>query len=88
MFTIYGRNGCPWCTKAEELLSFVKLPYVYRNMSTSTEHREWFDNQGFRKVPQVFYLGAHIGGFTDLVTYLREDGYNFDEGNIPVLKQP
>jgi glutaredoxin len=79
MFTIYGRNGCPWCVKAEQLLSYLSVPYVYRNGSTHPEYIDWLKAQGFMKVPQIFIGEVHIGGYSDLVPYLRKVGYYFDE---------
>lgn len=57
--TIYTRPGCIYCDLAYELLDKHEIRY-----EKITEHDH-------RMVPQIFFDKEHIGGYTDLVRYLR-----------------
>lgn len=73
MYTIYGKDNCPYCTQAEALLSSKGLSYQYVKVGhASTIHSELcpgitmesfvalFDEHGLsrpRTVPQIFLEG-------------------------------
>lgn len=57
--TIYSKPGCIYCDLAYELLDKHDIRY-----EKITEHKH-------KMVPQIFFGKEHIGGYTDLVRYLR-----------------
>ena len=57
--TVYTKPGCIYCDLAYELLNKHEMKY-----EKITEHNH-------KMVPQIFFGKEHIGGYTDLVKYLR-----------------
>jgi ribonucleoside-diphosphate reductase alpha subunit len=57
--TVYTKPGCIYCDLAYELLNKHEIKY-----EKITEHNH-------KMVPQIFFGKEHIGGYTDLVKYLR-----------------
>ena len=72
-FTIYTREGCPYCVKIKEVMELAKLNHVEFNLG------DHFDREGFYSqfgegatFPQVVLNGENLGGCTDTVKYLQE----------------
>jgi ribonucleoside-diphosphate reductase alpha chain len=57
--TVYTKPGCIYCDLAYDLLNKHEIKY-----EKITEHNH-------KMVPQIFFGKEHIGGYTDLVKYLR-----------------
>ena len=77
MIQIYGKPDCPFCVKAKELCETRNLAYSYHEVGkdlTRQELLEQFPNA--RTVPQIVVNNTRIGGYTDLVKYIEETGYN------------
>ena len=73
-FTVYSKDGCPYCEKVKEVLGLTKLTYVVYNLG------EHFDRTSFYKefgngstFPQVQVDGKKLGGCVDTIKYLREN---------------
>ena len=73
-FTVYSKDGCPYCEKVKEDLDLTKLTYVVYNLG------EHFDKNSFYKefgdgstFPQVQVDGKKLGGCVDTIKYLREN---------------
>ena len=65
--TIYSITGCPYCIRAKNKLSELKLEYVDINLDNHPSRREEMQEiTGKKTVPQVFFNAKHIGGFSDL----------------------
>ena len=72
-FTIYSKDGCPYCEKIEEVMKLAKLSHVIYKLD------EHFNEDGFygqfgegSTFPQVVLNGDNLGGCTDTVKYLKE----------------
>ena len=72
-FTIYSKDGCPYCEKIEEVMKLAKLSHVIYKLD------EDFNKDGFygqfgegSTFPQVVLNGDNLGGCTDTVKYLKE----------------
>ena len=72
-FTIYSKDGCPYCEKIEEVMKLAKLSHVIYKLD------EHFTKDGFygqfgegSTFPQVVLNGDNLGGCTDTVKYLKE----------------
>ncbi len=72
-FTIYSKDGCPYCEKIAEVMKLAKLSHVIYKLD------EHFTKDGFygqfgegSTFPQVVLNGDNLGGCTDTVRYLQE----------------
>ena len=72
-FTIYSKDGCPYCEKIEEVMKLAKLRHVVYKLD------EHFDKQSFEgqfgegtTFPQVVIDSTNLGGCLETVQYLRE----------------
>lgn len=69
---VYTSDFCGFCTAAKSLLTAKGLQFEEINVSRDLEKRqEMMDRSGRRTVPQIFFGDQHIGGFTDLDAYFR-----------------
>ena len=73
-FTVYSRDGCPYCTKIQEVLRLAELKHVIYKLDRD------FDREGFygqfgqgATFPQVVLDSTNLGGCTDTVKYLKEN---------------
>ena len=72
-FTVYSKNGCPYCDKVKQVLQLSKLEHVIYKLD------EDFDRPGFyyqfgqgSTFPQVVIDGTNLGGCTETVQFLKE----------------
>jgi glutaredoxin 1 len=73
-FTVYGRPGCGYCVAAVRLLQSKNLPHQYIDMyAEGISPTELATKIGHpvRTVPQIVHGEKYIGGYTDLVPYLK-----------------
>ena len=74
-FTVYSKNGCPYCDKVKQVLQLSKLEHVIYKLD------EDFDRSGFYSqfgqgstFPQVVINDIqNLGGCTETVQYLKEN---------------
>lgn len=74
---IYGRPGCPYCSKARQIAEYLKtnrddFGFEYIDMmSTGLSKEELGEQKGIvvNTVPQVFLDDQHIGGCDDFESY-------------------
>ena len=73
MYTIYSKPNCGFCLQAKQLLEMEELPFEYKQLGTHYSLDELMtlapDAKSF---PQVFKDGECIGGYSDLVEYLKQ----------------
>jgi glutaredoxin len=75
-FTIYSKDGCPYCTQVKKVLELAKLPHVVYDLNTDFQRDEFYDEFGKgASFPQVTVNGKKLGGCTDTVKYLREHNF-------------
>lgn len=73
-FVVYGRPWCGYCSGALRLLDQMGLDYSYidiREEGISKQELAEKINQPVHTVPQILHGDQYIGGYTDLVPYLR-----------------
>ena len=79
-FTIYSKNGCPYCDRIKQVLDLAQFSYREYKLD---EHFDRFAFQeefgGDATFPQVQLNGVKLGGCTDTVQYLKE--HNFLDGS-------
>ena len=73
MYIIYGRNGCPFCTEALEIIKNSGEEYEYRDTRKDPEAGAFIKDSGFRTVPQIYHNGKHVGGCSQLRRYARSN---------------
>ena len=73
MYTIYTRDGCPYCSKVEQVLQLAELKYVVNKLGRDFDRTEFYEKFGPGSTfPRVVKDGELIGGCTETVKYLRE----------------
>ncbi len=72
-FTVYSKEGCPFCTKVVKVLQLAKLNHVVYELDDHFD-RESFEGQFGQgsSFPQVVLNGTNLGGCTETVKYLKE----------------
>lgn len=81
MFEVYGRQDCPYCEMAKEVLSNRRKPFTYYELKkdiTVEEFRTKFPDQ--RTVPVILVRGVKIGGYSELIEYLEDTSGGFGDG--------
>jgi glutaredoxin 3 len=69
---IYTKANCSYCEQAKSLLIKKNIAYSELYISEPDILDQLKDLvSGVKTVPQIFIDGAHIGGYTELVGYLR-----------------
>ena len=72
-FTIYSKDGCPYCTKVQQVLELAQLQHVVYKLNDDFTREEFYAEFGQGSTfPQVLVDDQHIGGCTDTVQYLKE----------------
>jgi glutaredoxin 3 len=65
---IYTKFGCPYCSRAKQLLSTKGASFHEIDVTMGGAPRAEMENRapGSRTVPQIFIGGVHVGGCDDL----------------------
>lgn len=64
---IYVANYCPYCRRAENLLTQKGILFDAVDVTDDDKTRAWLvQTTGFKTVPQIFIDGKPIGGFDNL----------------------
>ena len=72
-FTVYSKDGCPYCTKVQQVLELAGLQHVVYKLDSDFTKEEFYAEFGQGSTfPQVIVDDKHIGGCTDTVQYLKE----------------
>lgn len=65
--TVYTRPGCPYCTRAKDLLTGKGVAFHEIDASATPELRaEMQQRSGRNTFPQIFVGSVHVGGCDDL----------------------
>ena len=73
-FTIYSKDGCPYCTKVQQVLKLAELKHVVYKLDTDYSREEFYQKFGVGSTfPQVVLDDLNIGGCQETVKYLREN---------------
>ena len=72
-FTVYSKDGCPFCVKVQKVLQLAELQHVVYKLGTDYDRTEFYEKFGEGSTfPQVLLDNKSIGGCTETVKYLRE----------------
>ena len=70
---MYTRPTCIWCIRAKELLNSKGIPFKNLDINDDELRKELkVKAPGIKTIPQIFKDGNRIGGYEDLVEYLKD----------------
>jgi glutaredoxin len=73
-FTVYSREGCPYCVKIVEVLKLAELRFVEYKLDRDFDRQSFYGQFGDGSTfPQVVKDGTNLGGCTETVKYLQEN---------------
>jgi glutaredoxin len=74
-FKVYTRDGCPYCSKVEQVLQLAELQHVVFKLGRDFERSDFYAKFGQGSTfPQVILNDTQkIGGCTETVKYLKEN---------------
>ncbi len=73
-FTVYTRNGCPYCTKIKQVLEGKGYSYTEYKLDRDFDRQAFYTKFGPGSTfPQVLLADTKLGGCTETVKYLREN---------------
>lgn len=74
-FTIYSKNGCPYCDKIKQVMSLANFEHVVYTLGEHFTREEFYQEFGNGSTfPQVILNDQqHLGGCSDTVKYLQEN---------------
>ena len=74
MYTIYSKQNCSFCMQAKQLLEMEQLPFEYLTLGTHYNLDVLMTlAPNAKSFPQVFKDGVLVGGYSDLVEYLKQE---------------
>tara|TARA_R100000664_G_C2735729_1_gene125232 strand:- start:619 stop:864 length:246 start_codon:yes stop_codon:yes gene_type:complete len=72
-FSIFSKDGCPYCSKIEEVMKLAGLNYVTYKLDQNFDKKSFYGEFGEGTTfPQVVMNGKKLGGCSDTVKYLQE----------------
>ena len=71
-YTIYTQSLCGYCDAAKELMKEKTFPFVEISLDHDEDERTMLMCLNCKTVPQIFAEEQHIGGYTDLRTFLSK----------------
>lgn len=73
-FTVYSKDGCPYCTKIQQVLELSDLKHIVYKLNKDFTREQFYSEFGEGSTfPQVILNDqTHLGGCTETVKYLKE----------------
>ena len=72
-FTVYSKEGCPYCEKVKKVLELTKLQYVVYTLGEEFTKEQFYSEFGEGSTfPQVICDDLKLGGCVDTVKFLQE----------------
>ena len=72
-FTVYSKEGCPYCTKVVQVLELAKLSHVVYKLDEHFDKKSFYGQFGEGTTfPQVVIDSTNLGGCIETVQYLKE----------------
>ena len=70
--TIWSKNNCPYCVMAKEMLDVFDINYQEKVIGEGYSKEQFLQsNPGASTVPQIYIDGQYIGGYEELVQYIK-----------------
>ena len=72
-FTVYTKDGCPYCTKVQKVLELAGLNFVTYKLGKNFDKESFYGEFGEGATfPQVVLNGEKLCGCSNTVKYLQE----------------
>ena len=72
-FTVYSKNGCPYCDKVKKVLELTNSQFVVYNLDEHFDRASFYEEFGFGSTfPQVICNGNKLGGSIETIKFLKE----------------
>ena len=72
-FTVYSKEGCPFCTKVVQVLQLSKLNHVVYELDQDFDKESFYGQFGSGSTfPQVVVDATNLGGCSATIQYLKE----------------
>jgi len=72
---VWSKYQCPYCDQAKALLTQKGIEFEEHKIGDGYTKEDLLESvPTARSVPQIFINEVHVGGYTDLVKYLKETG--------------
>ena len=73
-FTVYSRDGWPYCTKIQDVMQLAELKHVIYKLDRDFDRESFYGQFGQGATfPQVVLNTENLGGCTETVQYLKEN---------------
>ena len=73
-FTVYSKEGCPFCTKVVKVLRLAKLNHVVYELDHDFDKQSFYGQFGQGSTfPQVVVAATNLGGCTETIQYLKKN---------------
>ena len=73
-FTVYSKDGCPYCEKVVQVLQLAGLSHRVYKLDEHFDKKSFYGQFGEGSTfPQVSVDGKNLGGCTETVKYLQEN---------------
>jgi len=70
---LWSKYNCPYCDQAKALLKQKGIQFEEHKIGDGYTKEDLLEAvPNARTVPQIFVDGIHVGGYTELVGFLRE----------------
>jgi|TARA_B100000809_G_scaffold152166_1_gene149527 glutaredoxin len=75
MITIYGKTSCGFCDAAKNLCESRGYKYEYKQLDKDFTREDVLETfPGARTFPQIIIDDDKIGGYHELVQYIKDTG--------------
>lgn len=72
-FTVYSKNGCPYCDKVKKVLELTNSQFVVYNLDEHFDRASFYEEFGSGSTfPQVICNGDKLGGSVETIKFLKE----------------
>ncbi len=73
-FTIFSKDGCPYCDKVKQVLELTNSKYVVYTLGQQFEKDAFYGEFGHGSTfPQVVCDGKKLGGSVETIKFLKEN---------------
>jgi len=72
-FTVFSKEGCPYCDKIKEILELTESKFVVYTLGKQFEKDAFYGEFGEGSTfPQIVCDGKKLGGTIDTIKFLKE----------------
>ena len=73
-FTVYSKNGCPYCQQILEVLGISELNYVEYKLDQDFTREAFYEQFGNGATfPQVVMNSENLGGCQESIKYMQKE---------------